>query len=127
MLKVRPDDTFMVGDLIRPGMVAPASFWVLSTEDRKTLSRSKDMRFHVEWLLDKVEARKKKIHRMCASGYEMLLSCFWESTNANGGPILDTEFMRRLSEFPLELRFDVWLDLVRHKREWEEFYAKKKK
>lgn len=107
ILKIKPDSSQKVGELIRRGKKATVSGWFLGTKD---VLKSKDVRAHIEGLLDKISKKKKELEKLRATGYEMRISCFWESASGNGGPILDHEFMKRLSEFPFELHFDIWFD-----------------
>jgi hypothetical protein len=106
-LQLKPDETVTVGDLIRPGKTATKSIWFLRTKD---ILQSRDFRAHIDWLLDKVSAKKKELQRLFDAGYEIKISCFWASASGNGGPYLDHEFIKRLSEFPIELDFDIWFD-----------------
>ncbi len=41
-------------------------------------------------------------------GWNTRIYCFWESTEGNGGPILDYRTMELLSIFKLDIHFDVW-------------------
>lgn len=106
-LQILPDRTQKVGELIRRGKTATVSGWFLGTKD---IVKSKDMRAHIKWILNKLKVKKKELRKLSRLGYTMRISVFWESASGNGGPILDHEFIKLLSEFPLELDFDIWFD-----------------
>ena len=79
--------------------------WYLSTQDKIT---SVDVTDHLESLLNTLETKKAKILQLSTEGYDMRVFCFWESFVGNGGPVLTSKIMSKLSELSLELHFDIW-------------------
>ncbi len=109
ILKIRPDSVKMVEGKTETGL---RSGWFLYTQNRnKLLSTSRDMRTHVEWLLNRLNNKKSELQKLCKLNFILYISCFWESASGNGGPLLDPKFIKRLSEFPIELGFDIYFDL----------------
>jgi hypothetical protein len=85
--------------------LCPATLWVLSSEFCVT---SLDIRDHLDWLIDKLIPRKRKIlelqHR---DGVRMDVWCVWWSKYGEGGPALWPEQMGPLAELNLEWSIDV--------------------
>lgn len=107
MLQLNPDKMLKIGDVIRSGKTAISSGWFLGTKD---LLQSRDVRYHIEWILNQLNQKKDKIKTLYGLGFKMKILCFWESSSGNGGPVFDHEFICRLSEFPLDLDLDIWFD-----------------
>jgi hypothetical protein len=107
ILHMNPDRSHKFGDLLPSGKIAPVTGWFLSTKDVLT---SKDLRAHVEWLIDRLHFKRDELHRMTESGYRMWIYCFWASSSGNGGPVFDRQFIQSLSDFPFELHLDIWFD-----------------
>jgi hypothetical protein len=108
ILKIIPSRTQKAGDMTSYNKLAAISGWFLCTQGKLT---SRDVRVHIEWILHKLKNKKESLNSLFQSGCEMRISCFWESATGNGGPILDHQFITHLSEFQLDLDFDVWLDV----------------
>lgn len=107
---MQPDDFIRAGDVLALNRKAPSNGWFYGTEEKKTISKSRDMRAHVEWLLDKFASKKRELRKLTKLNCEMDISCFWESSSGNGGPLLDQTFIKKLSEFPFELKFDIYFE-----------------
>lgn len=110
ILKISPDETQQIEGVNLRGVSKPFSGWFLGTNGKKNISQSKDMRAHVAWLLEKLEPKKSALRKLSNLDYEMRLFCFWESSSGNGGPELDHDFLKKLSEFPFDLGFDIWFE-----------------
>lgn len=106
-LDMTPDRFQMAGDILESGNLAPLTGWFLGTQD---VLSSKDLRAHVEWLLDRLSPRKDTIVMLSKAGHRMWIYCFWVSSSGNGGPIFDQQFIKNLSDFPFELHLDIWCD-----------------
>ena len=107
-LGVRPSRSITAGQPISSlGSQRNAKWngWFFSSR-RKCLSR--DLRAHLDFVLDRIAPAKGTIERLLEQGCEAHLSIFWESAAGNGGPLLDHRIITRLAEFPLELHFDIW-------------------
>lgn len=107
-LDIEPDRSQKVGDVARNKKPIPVSGWFVGTQG---ILNSRDIRVHLEWILDRLKDKRNQLNLLVELGFEMKISCFWESASGNGGPILDHEIIARLSEFPLDLHFDVWFDI----------------
>ena len=107
ILNLVPDRLFKVGEFLGSGKISNISGWFLSTED---ICLSKDFRSHVDWILDKLSNKINELKTLLERGYQIRFFCFWKSVSGNGGPMLDNEFIKRLSGFPIDLEFDIWFD-----------------
>ncbi len=110
ILQINPDCIQKKGEKALLGKKRPKSGWILSTKDKRNVSRSKDLRAHIEWLLNKIGSKHTEIQKLSKLGYEMWIFCFWGSKFGNGGPILDHGLLKKISNFPFELYLDVWFD-----------------
>jgi len=79
--------------------------WHLSTQGHV---ESRDLRRHVDWLLERLEPKRDVLLRLSREGCAMDLICFWCSASGQGGPWLDAALMRRLADLALAIRFDVY-------------------
>ena len=85
---------------------ATVNGWFLSSKDRVT---SRDLRDHLDWLLDRLGPAAAGLRVLQAEKVRMAVSCRWDSVAGHGGPTLWPEQMRRLAELNLECNFDVYL------------------
>jgi hypothetical protein len=83
----------------------PIGGWFLST---KGVVGSRDVRRHVDWILDRLAGKDEILKRFQAEGHQMSVFCLWQSVHGHGGPILSPEIMRRLGEMELEIGFDIF-------------------
>lgn len=80
------------------------SGWFLSTEN---IVLSKDLREHLDWILDKIEPASQAIEKLQSrKETTMSISCVWHSLAGDGGPVLWPEQMIRISNLNLELSLD---------------------
>jgi len=78
--------------------------WFLSSEGQV---QSKDIRHHLNWLLEKLLPAKQEILRLQISyGISMTVYCIWWSRFGCGGPALWPQQMRLLADLNLECGFD---------------------
>lgn len=92
----KPDDT---------GQPAPRSLWVLSSENRVA---SKDLRRHLDWLIERLMPAKDALRALqAAGGNRMSIACIWWSAHGQGGPTLWPEQMAAMAELGLECTFDI--------------------
>lgn len=69
---------------------------------------SKDLRDHLDWLLDRLLPQKEAILELQQeAGLEMSVNCVWWSAHGGGGPVLWPEQMAALVELNLECGFDI--------------------
>jgi hypothetical protein len=81
---------------------ATVNGWFLSSKDRVT---SRDLRDHLDWLLDRLGPAAAGLRVLQAEKVRMAVSCRWDSVAGHSGPTLWPEQMRRLAELNLECRF----------------------
>ena len=81
------------------------SGWFLSTEN---IVFSKDLRDHLDWLLNKIEPSCNVIEKLqCGNEAIMAISCVWHSLVGHGGPVLWPEQMKRMSDLNMEFGLDL--------------------
>jgi hypothetical protein len=63
---------------------------------------------HVDQLLDEIESVAPVLHEMSQEGVRQDVSCFWQTMDGQGGPVLDPSQMGRLASLELSIWFDVY-------------------
>jgi hypothetical protein len=82
-----------------------AKGWFLSSEN---VVASRDLRRHLDWLLDKIELTAGKLGELQnKAGLTMGINCVWWSATGSGGPTLWPEQMVRMANLELECSFEV--------------------
>lgn len=105
-LQVTPTDTLRKGQsLIGRRYKATIGSWQFSS---KYGVESRDVRRHIVWLLDAIEGKEAAFQKLRGEGCETVMSCYWVTAQGHGGPMLDPRLMRRLSDFGMELWFDIY-------------------
>ena len=109
LLGIEPSQTQVRGQVLtrstgRP-FTPPIGGWFLST---KGVIVSKDIRRHVDWILDRLAGKDQVLRSLQAEGNRMDVFCYWLSASGHGGPILSPAIMRRLGELELEIGFDIY-------------------
>ncbi len=79
--------------------------WFFSTQETV---ESRDVRKHLRFLFGILKNKENEFNFLRNEGWIIRIYCFWESTEGNGGPILDCKTMELLSMFKLDIHFDVW-------------------
>lgn len=109
MLGIEPTRTQVKGQVeIRPSgreFTPPIGGWFLST---KGVVDSRDVRRHLDWILDRLVGRDEALQRLRAEGCRMDVFCYWLSAEGHGGPMLSPSIMRRLAELDLTIGFDIY-------------------
>ncbi len=109
VLGVQPTDSVVAGQrgkenslgLARTGKI---NAWLLSSE---AAVHSRDLRHHLDWLLDAVEAAAAELKSLQAQpGVRMSVNCIWWSRYGDGGPAIWPEQMARLAQLNLECSFE---------------------
>jgi hypothetical protein len=78
--------------------------WLLSSEP---VVHSRDLRHHLDWLLDLLETGGDALRRLQAQpDVRMSVNCVWWSRYGDGGPTLWPEQMLRLAQLNLECSFE---------------------
>jgi Domain of unknown function (DUF4279) len=88
------------------GTVGKLNGWFLSTKERVD---SKDLRRHVDCLLQSLEGLQDKLRSLQAMpDVFMDVSCYWLSKSGHSGPMLSPKQMRSLCDLNLEIWFDCY-------------------
>jgi hypothetical protein len=87
------------------GRLAPIGGWFLST---KGVIDSRDVRRHVDWLLERLAPRAATLVRYRESGYRADIFCSWYSAQGHGGPALSPPQLALLAKLELEIGFDIY-------------------
>ena len=106
-LGLPPSASHRRGDVRNPKRPIPykGGAWFLTSEGAV---QSRDVRYHIDWLLERVESKSSAFEQLRAKGCRLVMSCYWLSAHGHGGPMVEPEAMRRLAEFGLQLAFDVY-------------------
>jgi len=82
------------------GPIGKINLWMLDSEGA---IQSKDLRRHLDWILDILAPVSAQILSLRQSGICMDLNCVWWSQSGEGGPALWPDQMRRIAALDLEL------------------------
>ena len=104
LLGVAPSRSHRLGDRIGSGPALKTHAWILSSED---LVSSRDVRRHVDWLLDQVD-ESGLIELTRDDRVRAVVSCFWSSKSGHGGPMLSPVQLGRLARTGLRIELDVY-------------------
>lgn len=109
LLGIQPSKTQVKGRPFTPPkgkeFIPPIGGWFLST---KGLLDSRDVRRHVDWILDKLTGKDETLKKLQAEGNRMDIFCFWLSADGHGGPMLSPAIMRRLGALEIPIGFDIY-------------------
>lgn len=109
-LKIQPTHKNIIGtkSVNRIGKIREikTSGWFLSSKGYVT---SKDLREHLDWLLNKIISSKDALEKLQAcENVTMGINCVWRSLAGHGGPVLWPEQMKIMSILNLECGFDIY-------------------
>lgn len=79
--------------------------WFWSTQSSVV---SKDVGEHLKFIVDFAAQAQLQVATLQAVGCKCWLSCFWVSSNGNGGPGLEADVIAGVSTLNLPLYFDVY-------------------
>jgi hypothetical protein len=82
------------------------SGWFLRTKDHV---ESKDVRRHIDWILEKLSGSEAKVIQLQKNGWRADVNCYWVSIG-QGGPMLNPDQMEHLSKFKLTCGFDIYMN-----------------
>ena len=104
---IEPSRTQIKGE-VRDGRVRnwPTAWFLESTEK----VASKEVRRHIDWLLEQMKDKSEVIRGLQAEGSEIYVSCFWESAVGHGGPMLDPEILKKIASLNIGIAFDIYFD-----------------
>ena len=83
--------------------VTPLNAWFLLSEDNVD---SKDMRRHLDWMIEKINSFNIKLNELKSNGYEVRLECIWWSKYNTGGPTVYSRQLSIIGDFGLDLEFE---------------------
>lgn len=88
------------------GVVSKLNGWFLSTKEQVS---SKDLRRHLDWLLEAFAGHHEKLRALQAIPNACVdVSCYWLSKSGHSGPTLSPKQMRSLCDLNLEIWFDCY-------------------
>ncbi len=106
-LAINPSRTQVMGE-VRNGKVKnwPTAWFLESTNNVD----SKDVRRHIDWLLEQISGRSEIIQQLQAEGSNIHISCFWVSAVGHGGPMLDPDILKRIATLNIGITFDIYFE-----------------
>jgi len=106
-LGIQPSRTQVKGE-VRNGKVKQwPTAWFLESKEK---IQSKDVRRHIDWLLEQLRDKSEIIQQLQIADSEVHISCFWVSAFGHGGPMLDSGILKRIAELNLGISFDIYLE-----------------
>ena len=106
-LEIEPTRTLTKGEARgKQGRVNQSNGWFLSSEHHVV---SLDTRRHIDWILDQLSSNSLEILQMQKNGAKIDITSFWVSKSGNGGPMLSTYQLQRLSEMQIEICWDIYI------------------
>jgi hypothetical protein len=109
MLGMQPSSSVTKGKMNTnhpPRKVSKLNGWFLSSKGHV---ESKDLRRHLDWLLEALAARRVEFLALQAiPNVTMDVSCYWLTRSGHGGPTLSLKQMRALCELNLDIWFDCY-------------------
>jgi len=108
MLGVEPSSVQVKGERKYPKKaeyINEENGWFLDSEKEV---QSRDLRRHLEWLLEKMKNCHQELKELSSKGAEITIFCPWESATGQGGPKMDPRQMKVLGELNIELLFEFW-------------------
>ena len=89
----------------RGEVMSKITVWVFSSEGQV---QSKDLRRHLDWLLEKLIPFSDRLHKLQQfPGATMAIWCYWESAHGDGGPALWPEQMETMARLNLECTISI--------------------
>ncbi len=93
------------GDL-RYGARATVDGWFLGS---KGLVESKDLRRHLDWVLDQLLPQREALEDLVRRGARVAMSCYWLSALGQGGPMVSPTQSKKLGDLGIEIWFDLYV------------------
>jgi hypothetical protein len=106
-LGVQPSKIHVKGEVYKGKVRKWPTVWFIESTGKV---ESKDVRRHIDWLLEKVEHKAEVFHQLQADGAEIYLSCFWGSAVGHGGPMLDPKLLKRIVLLNIGIAFDIYFE-----------------
>lgn len=112
MLGLQPTEACDKGEIVTSKTTGRSrtnkfNIWILCSENKED---SRDVRHHLDWLLERLVSRSKALHKIQAiNGIEMSVRCvWWHKCGKRGGPVLWPRQMQILSALNLELVYSFY-------------------
>ena len=111
-LGLTPTSFQKVGELSKTKSIAQIDAWFLSSKGKVS---SKDSRRHIDWILKKLEGKKRNIRGLSKKGARVELSCYWLSKTGNGGPSHFPDQLIKIGGLGIEFYYDFYsMDALDH-------------
>lgn len=105
-LQLVPSWAWRKGELKEPrGRPARIGMWALDTNGSV---QSRDLRRHLDWLINHLHDKLDVLEQFRLSGYEMDIFCLWVRLGGTGGPTLSPHNMFGLANLHLPIGFEFW-------------------
>jgi hypothetical protein len=113
-LQISPSWAYKKGDHIKNNTTRTSKIgiWGLDTEG---FVQSRDLRRHIDWLIDILHDKAHLIAELQKQGYRVDIFCHWAGLGGTGGPTLSPRNMYGLALLNIEIGFEFW-----HENEEEE-------
>ena len=82
----------------------PISGWFLISKNQ---IESRDVRRHIDWILEQIKDREHALQRLRAEGWSTSINCLWAGIG-HGGPMLDAGQMEIMAQLDLSCGFEVF-------------------
>jgi len=106
-LKTPPTQSFLKGEKMSPRNPSSATseenLWTLESRETESIS----LEAHILWLADFIEQSLPALKSLLTD-CEIDIFCGYSSLTGQGGFTLDAEVMKRLSEIPIDITFDIY-------------------
>jgi hypothetical protein len=89
----------------RHNIPSRSGIWGLDTAGVLT---SRDLRRHLDWLLDQLEPKAEVLQELRGQGYAMDVFCLWCRLGGTGGPMRSPRNMTRLAALNVTIGFEFW-------------------
>jgi hypothetical protein len=108
ILGISPTRTRIKGELRNPNdprSINKVHCWYLGSKDAVN---SKDCRRHLDWIVNKVYSSKEGFRKLKGLGAEFNICCIWESSENQGGPIMEPKQMGLLADLEIPVWWEFW-------------------
>ena len=75
----------------------------------KNIVESKDVRRHIDYLIEKLNAKVEILNEIQSEESQIDIMCYWLSESGHGGPTLSPKQLTELGKLNIEIWFDVYL------------------
>ena len=73
----------------------------------KNIVESKDIRRHIDYLIEKFDAKVEILNEIQSEGSKIDIMCYWLSESGHGGPTLSPKQLTELGKLNIEIWFGV--------------------